>query len=85
MSSENDSWVIHGTTYEDPKRIKTWEELVQLVRTLGFLPLFHNEIQGFSVEERTMGEDWWTGNYESDPWTWRELAARVDDIAYGKF
>lgn len=38
-----------------------------------------------NVEERTMGEDWWTGNYESDPWTWRELAARVDDIAYGKF
>ena len=52
---------------------------------IGFLPLFKNEIPGFSLEERTVPEYWWSGNSERDPWEWREIIARRGEIAYGKF
>ena len=47
--------------------------------------MFKNEIPGFSLEERTVPEYWWSGNSERDPWEWREIIARRGEIAYGKF
>jgi hypothetical protein len=52
---------------------------------VGFLPLFQNEISGFSVEEHTSDLFWWTGDQEQDPWEWREIIARTEEVAYGKF
>lgn len=37
----------------------------------GFLPLFKNGIPGFSLEERTVPDYWWSGDEERDPWEWR--------------
>lgn len=85
MSNENEGWFIKGTDLENPNRLKSCDEMIDLVKKIGFLPLFHNEILGFSVEERTLATDWWTGKPESDPWTWREIAAKDESIAYGKF
>jgi hypothetical protein len=65
-------------------RIRTRRELRDLVMTIGFLPFFGNEIDGFSVRDVTSGLYWWTGDEKSDPWAWRMFLAEDPDIAYGK-
>lgn len=80
-----DKWIMHGKSLDDPDRIKSVKELTEYVNTLGFLPLFRNEIAGFSLEENAATESWWTGDPENDPWEWREIIAREGNIAYGKF
>jgi len=47
--------------------------------------LFKNDIDGFSLEERTVPEYRWSDNPEIDPWMWRAIIARRHDIVYGKF
>src|SRR5699024_2986787 len=49
------------------------------------LPLFKNEVEGFSVEEKTSPLFWWTGDPKQDPWEWRAIIARSEKVAYGKF
>ena len=76
---------MHGLDWDDPSRIRSWSELIDWIDEVGFVPLFKNEIQGFSVEENTSDLFWWSGDPEQDPWEWRELIARSGKIAYGKF
>ena len=71
--------------WDDPARIQSWEELIRWIHEIGFLPLFKNEIDGFSVEENTVDLAWWTGDPNQDPWEWRALIARSGRVAYGKF
>ena len=56
---------MDGCAPDDPNRLDTAEQLVALLRTVGFLPLFSNAIPGFSVEERVPVDRWWTDE-ESD-------------------
>ena len=77
---------MRGVEADDPGRIKTPEELIRYIDTVGFLPLFKNEIPGFSVEEHTLAENWWSDDAEAeDPWRWREVLAGSGKVAYGKF
>ncbi|MCD8118683.1 MAG: hypothetical protein LUE29_04250 [Lachnospiraceae bacterium] len=76
---------MYGLDWNDPLRIRSWQELVNWINEIGFLPLFRNEIEGFSVEEHTADVSWWTGDPEQDPWEWREIIARSGKVAYGKF
>lgn len=76
---------MRGLDWDDPSRIQSWEELIDRIDEIGFLPLFKNEIDGFSAEENTSDLYWWSGNPEQDPWEWRELIARSGRVAYGKF
>ena len=46
----------------------TWRGLLEYINELGFLPLFKNEIAGFSAEEMTFDMPWWSGVPELDPW-----------------
>lgn len=85
MASENGEWIMYGMDWDDPFRIRSWQELINWVNEVGFLPLFRNEIPGFSAEEHTSSLFWWTGDKEQDPWEWRELIARSGKAAYGKF
>ena len=85
MAIENGKWIMRGMDWDDPARIQSWEELIRWVDEIGFLPLFQNEIDGFSVEENTADLYWWTGNPDQDPWEWRALIARSGRVAYGKF
>lgn len=85
MSIENGEWIMYGVDLDDPIRIKSAGELIDYVNQVGFLPLFKNEVDGFSVEERTAAEYWWCENVEVDPWMWREMIARSGEVAYGKF
>ena len=59
------------------------DDVVELTEALGFLPFFANGIPGFSVEEHTPRELWFT---EADgPWEWKGPIARTKRCLYGKF
>ena len=73
MAIENGEWIMRGLDWDDPSRVQTWEDLIDLINEVGFLPLFKNEVDGFSVEENTGDLYWWTGDEEQDPWEWRRL------------
>ena len=85
MSVENGQWIMHGVNWRNPDCIHSVEELEEYINEIGFLPLFGNEVSGFSVEEWTDPRYWWTENTERDPWQWREIIARRGKVAYGKF
>ena len=85
MANESGEWIMHGLGWDDPLRVRSWQELIRWIDEVGFLPLFKNEAAGFSVEEHTSDRFWWTGDPEQDPWEWRELIARSGQVAYGKF
>ena len=85
MAIENGEWIMRGLAWDDPGRIRSWRELIRWIDRVGFLPLFKNEIEGFSAEERTGSLGWWSGDPELDPWEWRQLIARSGQVAYGKF
>ncbi len=85
MANENGEWIMHGLPWDNPLRIRTWQELINYINEVGFLPLFKNEVEGFSAEEHTSDLFWWSGDPEQDPWYWREIIARSRQVAYGKF
>lgn len=70
---------------DDASRFETPEKVVEYINGVGFLPLFSNEIPGFSVEDRAISGYWWTGIRERDPWEWREIITRSGNAIYGKF
>ena len=78
-------WFMKGCRRTDKDCLHSPEDLLALVQEIGFLPLFSNDIPGFSVEERTPAEDWWAGSPATDPWAWRQVLAPCETIAYGKF
>ena len=61
MAIEDGAWIMRGLDWDDPSRIQSWEELIGWIDEVGFLPLFKNEVDGFSAEENTSDLYWWTG------------------------
>lgn len=65
--------------------IETKDELCALIEDIGFIPLFRGDIPGFSVEDITRPERWFSDDdAEHDPWDWRKHIAAEGNIAYGK-
>lgn len=85
MGNESGTWIMYGVDWDDPGCIHTVDEAIKYINKVGFLPLFKNEIDGFSLEEHTVPEYWWSDDAEVDPWMWREIIARSGKVAYGKF
>ena len=85
MANESGTWIMYGVDWDDPECIHTVDEAIEYINKIGFLPLFKNEIPGFSLEERTVAEYWWCDDPKVDPWIWREIIARSGKVAYGKF
>ena len=85
MAVKDGQWIMRGMEWDNPYRIRTWKELVNWINEVGFLPLFANEVKGFSAEEHVSPDYWWTGIREEDPWEWREIIAADHQVAYGKF
>lgn len=81
----SDTWIMAGVKKTDPARIKTCTQAIDYINEVGFLPLFKNNIPGFSLEEHTYGPDWWSDDETRDPWEWRRLIAKSGRVAYGKF
>lgn len=65
-------------------KIKTKEELTALIGKIGFIPLFKSAIPGFSVEDITDADCWFSDDAEHDPWDWRRRIAGERNIAYAK-
>ena len=63
--------------------VRTKEDLIEAVQTFGFVPLFSNSIPGFSVEEHTAPEVWFTD--QEGVWEWKGPVIRETGCAYGKF
>lgn len=85
MKSESGEWIIYGVDWDDPECIHTVDEAIEYINSIGFLPFFKNDIPGFSLEERTVSDYWWTGDKKHDPWEWRQIIAASGNILYGKF
>ena len=85
METINGEWIMKGCGRTDPGCLHSPEDLIELIRRVGFLPLFSNGIPGFSVEEHTPAADWWTDSPAKDPWAWRQILASSEQVAYGKF
>ncbi len=85
MVTVDGNWIPEGIDIDNPERVKTSREMMDVINDIGFLPLFKNNIKGFSVEEMTASSAWWCGNPDEDPWMWREIIAAEGSIAYGKF
>lgn len=77
-------WRMEGLDRKDSRRIKSSDELSDYINEIGFLPFFKSSVKGFSVEEITAADSWWSGKPEEDPWEWREIIAGEGRIAYGK-
>lgn len=84
MITIDGKWIMEGLDRSDPRRIKNHVELTDLINDIGFLPLFKNQVPGFSVEEVTAIDSWWAGIPQEDPWEWREVIAAEGIVAYGK-
>lgn len=63
--------------------IKTKQDLVYAVNSLGFLPFFKNSIEGFSIEEHIDPNLWFSE--EEGPWEWKGPVIQETGCAYGKF
>lgn len=64
--------------------LKSKEDIIRLVDEIGFLPFFKNEISGFSIEEHTPMELWFS-DVADGPWEWKGPVARNGNCLYGKF
>ena len=78
-------WIMKGCRRTDRGCLHSPADLLERIEEIGFLPLFSNGIPGFSVEEHTPAEDWWTDDPSKDPWAWRQILAPEESVAYGKF
>ena len=64
-------------------RLKSAQAVEDAVEELGFLPFFRNVVSGFSIEERTPPELWFTDR--PGPWDWKGPIIRSGRCVYGKF
>ena len=67
MANEGGEWIMHGMDWDDPFRIRTWRELINYINQVGFLPLFANEVPGFSVEDHVANLFWLPCMQEKGP------------------
>ena len=68
----------------DFPRLQSAEAIAALVNEIGFLPFFENHIPGFSIEEHTPPERWFSDTLDG-PWEWKGPIIRQSGGAYGKF
>lgn len=67
-------------------KLHSAQDMIELVEEVGFIPYFKGRAENWSVEELCDPTAWWNeADPESDPWEWRRVASRNENIAYGKF
>lgn len=64
-------------------KVRTYDEMVEYIKQIGFLPLSKNPIGYISLEDLTPPYSWHTGN-EYDPWTWKDRVAFEKKAAYAR-
>ena len=56
MDNESGEWIMHGIEWDNPDCFHSVDEAIEYINEVGFLPLFKNDIEGFSLEEKTFSE-----------------------------
>ena len=64
--------------------VRSPEGMLSLIKEYRLIPFFANQIPGYSIEEHTPRESWFTQD-DLGPWDWKIDCVRSGDIAYGKF
>ena len=74
-------------TFFDEFKIESKDDLIWLIDTLGFVPFFENEIEGFSIEEHIAPGHWFDDSEDGfwDAWEWKGPVIKEAHCAYGKF
>ena len=72
-------------TFFDDFVIDSMDDLVDLIRDVGFVPFFSNEIEGFSIEEHINPALWYDSGDTWEAWDWKGPVIRKMKCAYGKF
>lgn len=72
-------------TFFDDFVIDSMDDLMDLIREVGFVPFFSNEIEGFSIEEHINPSLWYDSGDTWDAWDWKGPVIRKMKCAYGKF
>ncbi len=63
--------------------LKNYNDFLKRVNELGFMA-FSNVLSGFpTLSEETPKELWHTGDYDTDPWCWKDRAAEEKELAFG--
>ena len=63
--------------------IRSQEDMEDIIRKAGIMPLFSNSIEGFSIDEHTPLSVW--NDPDGGPWEWKGPIIRKTGCAYGKF
>ena len=50
MGNESGEWIMHGMKWDNPECIQSVDKAIEYINKVGFLPLFKNDIKGFSLE-----------------------------------
>ena len=64
--------------------VRDQEGMLSLIQEFQLVPFFVNIIPGYSVEEHTPQELWFTDE-NLGPWDWKIECIQSGDVAYGKF
>jgi len=65
--------------------ITSQEKMHKMILEWGFLPFFINKVEGFSIEEHTPQELWFSEESMASPWEWKGPIITEWDNTYGKF
>lgn len=69
---------------KDKDLIYSGESMIERIRELGIVPLFRSGVPGYSIEEMTSPDCWFTTSDQLGPWDWKVEAVQQGDIVYGK-
>ncbi|MBR4827081.1 MAG: hypothetical protein IKZ91_04270 [Bacteroidales bacterium] len=67
-----------------PTRVVNEEAMLSVVREYGLIPFTAGAVKGWSIEEMTPQECWFTDDCLG-PWDWKIHCVQSGDVAYGKF
>ena len=66
--------------------VRDADSMYRTIRRYGIIPFFENPIRGWSVEEMTPPEFWFSEEgAQLGPWDWKIDVLQRGDIAYGKY
>lgn len=65
-------------------KIRSADDVIEMIEDIGFLPFFANQIPGFSIEECCPRELWFEEGVDG-PWEWKGPIIRSGRCVYGKF
>ena len=64
--------------------VRNQEGMLNLIKEFGLIPFFACPVPGYSIEEHTPLDLWFTED-SLGPWDWKIFCVQSGDIAYGKF